>query len=173
MNYLIVTIDALSKWYIDNIKEENSFFSYLEEVTYSFSNMYSLGPFTEAAVRGFWAGDNPLDGYSYLSESRFKSETLFEKYSKTHYMYYGKLIPYFNYKMRVDNKVDRERCEERAFEHIWSSRMKYYCNLYRNGDFFYIDMRKIKFILKEFFCKYDMSDCVAKEKECFEIDEEK
>ena len=52
-NIIIIVIDALSKWYIDQHKNENSFFKYLEKEGYCADNMYSTGPFTEAAVRGF------------------------------------------------------------------------------------------------------------------------
>ena len=93
MNFIILTIDALSKWYIDNFKKNDGFFEYLEKHTYNFKNMYAMGPFTEAAVRGYWAGIEPLDGHSYLSESYFEHETFQNVFSKTHYMYYGELVP--------------------------------------------------------------------------------
>ena len=75
-NFLIVTIDALSKWYIDQVKMSNDFWTYLEKETLNFSDMYATGPFTEAAVRGFWSGTEPLFGSSYLSETNFSNETI-------------------------------------------------------------------------------------------------
>lgn len=168
MNFLIVTIDALSKWYIDKIKKNNSFFSYMEKNTYCFSNMFSLGPFTEAAVRGYWSGDFPLKGYNYLSESHFENDTFFEEYSKSHYMYYGELIPYYNYKTKTDNELQREKCELRAFEHIWSARLEYYCGLFRSGNIKQNDYKKISFILDQYFQKYERAKAVASEKIKFE-----
>ena len=173
MNYLLITIDALSKWYIDQTKSLNSFFSYMEQHTYNFSNMYSLGPFTEAAVRGYWSGDLPLQGYSYLSESHFESDTFFDVFSQTHYMYYGSLVPYFNYDVKVDNHIQREKCENRAFEHIWSARLTHYCNLYRENRWKSNDYFKVEFILDNFFRKYGKAKKVWGEKNKYEQDKEK
>ena len=170
LNFLIITIDALSKWYIDQYKKENSFFTYLEENTYSFQNMYSTGPFTEAAIRGYWCGNDSLDGYSYLSESHFEQDTFLDFFSKSHYMYYGELIPYFNYKIKCDSRNKREKCEERAFEHLWSARLSYYCDLYKNGQLSKKEFWKIEFILEQFFEKYSRAYSVALECKKYKCD---
>ena len=173
MNFLVITIDALSKWYIDTYKNELGFFSWLDHNSITFENMYSNGPFTEAAIRGFWAGDKPLDGYSYLSESRFENDTIFSKFAKSHYMYYGKLIPYYNYYVKADNNLDREKCEERAFDHIWRARIKHYSKLFNNSQLLDSDISKLKLILDDFFDVYDKVDIVLKEKGEYEENKDK
>lgn len=170
MNFIILTIDALSKWYIDNFKKNDGFFEYLEKHTYNFKNMYAMGPFTEAAVRGYWAGIEPLDGHSYLSESYFEHKTFQNVFSKTHYMYYGELVPYYNYNLKSDNLIKRESCEERAFEHVWKDRLNYYCDLYVKGLLNNDELWKIEWILDQFFEKYEKASAVKKEQVKYEED---
>lgn len=167
MNFLIITIDALSKWYIDQYKNEDGFFSKLEKDTLSMDNLYSTGPFTEAAIRGYWSGISPILGSSYLSETFFEKKTIFERFSDLdYYMYYGKLIPYFHYYTKCDNtNFVRERSEERAFEHIWNNRLNYYIQAYSLGGLKEDEYWKIQFILDEFFEKYKPAESVNQERE--------
>lgn len=161
-NFLIITIDALSKWYIDQYKEKDGFFSRLEKECFCMENLFSTGPFTEAAVRGFWTGCDSLKGIGYMSESCFEGKTIFEYFTqKQYYMYYGKLPPFFHYKIKCDNKIKREKCEERAFAHIWKNRIKFYIGLHINNNEYW----KIEFILDDFFEKYSVSEKVMQEKE--------
>lgn len=165
-NFLIVTIDALSKWYIDQVRMPNDFWTYLEKETLNFSDMYATGPFTEAAVRGFWSGAEPLFGSGYLSETNFSNETIFEQFlNDSYYMYLGQLVPYINNKMKYNNdNVNRENMLDRAFEHIWNNRIIYYINLYNKKNLEEKDYWKIQFILDEFFDKYNFDEKGQKQK---------
>ena len=168
-NVLIIVIDALSKWYIDQCKKDGNFFQYLQKESYCANQMYSTGPFTEAAVRGFWTADEALDGISYLSENAFNKRTIFELFAENgYYMYMGELIPYFNYDSIVHNEILREACEKRAFEHVWRARLKYYISLFNEKRFEKRDYWKLKFILDDYFEKYRKAPKVNLENEKYE-----
>lgn len=148
----MIVIDALSKWYIDQYRGEIGFFSDLEKLGYSASNLYSTGPFTEAAVRGFWAADDPLRGKSYLNESDFRNQTIYQVFKNlNYYIYFGELIPFFNDNIYSDNKITRENPCVRGFEHIWRGRLIFYINLFKQKCFKNSDFWKLEFLLEKYF----------------------
>ena len=154
-NVIIIVIDALSKWYIEQCKTEFSFFGKIEKNSLNYKNMYSMGPFTEAAVRGLWAGKKPLEARRNLSESCFSGKTFFQHYYENgYYIYMGELTPYFTYKSYFDNQIEREKREERGFEHIWNNRLDYYVHLFQTNNLQENDYADIEFILDEFFNAY-------------------
>lgn len=57
-NFLIVTIDALSKWYIDQVKMSNDFWTYLEKETLNFSDMYATDHLRRLRLEVFGAAQN-------------------------------------------------------------------------------------------------------------------
>lgn len=159
-NIIVLVIDGLSKWYIDRIKKD-TFFEFLDDNTYCYDNLFSVGPFTEAAVRGFWSACNPLEGVSYLSETCYKKERFQEWFSESHYMYYGELTPYFTDGIKYDNKnLKREKSWKRGFEHIWKNRIKYYINSAENNK---SNIWKVEFILENYFKSYNRSPEVISE----------
>ena len=154
-NVLIIVIDALSKWYIDQCKTENSFFGKLEKKTYCANNMFSNGPFTEVATRGLWASQDSLSGTSYLCESYFDNTTMYEQFkSNGYYIYVGELIPFFTNKIQADNSIKREACEVRGFDHIWRNRLQYYIELKKRGFFLEDSIWKVELLLEQYFNCY-------------------
>ena len=127
--------------------------------------MYATGPFTEAAVRGFWTSDEPLVGKSYLSEAEFNKPTIFKLFSDNHYyIYMGELTPFFNDLSIVNNEMKRERCEIRGFEHEWTARLSFYINIYKEKKFLERDYWKIEYLLDQYFNNYKEASNVVKEK---------
>lgn len=151
-NIIIIVIDALSKWYIDQHKNENSFFKYLEKEGYCADNMYSTGPFTEAAVRGFWTADDALRGKNYLVEDDFRKKTMYQTFRDLkYYIYLGELIPFINNNIYSDNLILREALGARGFEHIWRGRLVFYISLYKENKLKETDFWKIRYLLDKYF----------------------
>ncbi|NBH32498.1 hypothetical protein D3Z58_02730 [Clostridiaceae bacterium] len=168
-NVLCITIDGLSKWYIDQIKETNSFFYQLEKMSYYAENMYSAAPFTEGAVRQFWAQHHPLEGVSYLAENFFENRPFWEQFRQQgYYIYIGELIPFFKKQIASDNHIERENPEIRAFDHIWKKRLLYFIDLKRKNDFLSNDYKKIVFLLDCFFDDYSDVDYIFHQKQIYE-----
>lgn len=164
-NVLIVVIDGLSKWYIDQCKSEKGFFSNLEKNSYSANNMFSEGPFTEAATRGLWASQDAMRGKGYLAEAYFEYLPFYDLFHQNGYfIYMGELVPFFTHKMHVDNVRTREKCEVRGFDHIWRSRLEYFISLKRGENYREEDNWKIEFLLEQFFENYQDNTTVEYEK---------
>ena len=173
-NVLFIVIDGLSKWYIDQCKKNGSFFDKLEKTSYFTTNMFSEGPFTEAATRGLWASQGAMHGDGYLSETCFGCQPFYELFSKNdYYIYMGELIPFFSDKIHVDNKKGEEKGEVRGFDHLWRSRLQYFISLKREKKYKETDNCKIEFLLDHFFEAYKESITVECEKEKYCQNKEK
>lgn len=159
----------MAKWYIDHIKEKDSFFKHLEEISYCANNMYSSGPFTEAAVREMWASQSTITGRNYLSEAYFDNNTIFQVFKDNGYfIYMGELIPFFNDNFIVDNNnVQREEGRIRGFIHLWKNRLLYFIDIYKKGEIKDTDFSQLEFILDCFFNTFSSTDKILLEKEKF------
>lgn len=172
---LVLTIDALSKWYIDNAAESAP---YLNSISNSrakcFNNVFSEGPFTEAAISGCWYGKRALEGWNYLVENDYSNTSIFETF-KLQYkeVYVGKLVPFYSEKFSETNRICRENPVARAFEHVWRGRLQYYCNL-ESSSICDADYLSVEHILDAFFNSYNpFSDEVAKESVEYKKDKRK
>lgn len=85
-NVIIIVLDSLSKWHIDQIKDENNFFTYIENNSYCAANMYSGSPFTEAAIRAMWESRDAVTGRGMLGGLEgFGAIPFFELFQKNGY----------------------------------------------------------------------------------------
>ena len=179
-NILLITVDALSKFYIDRAKNKNGFFDNLEKKSYCINNMYSMAPFTQGALKAYWSGEDTIEGYSYLSETSCLKNSIFNQYQeKGYFLYIGRLVPFFCDRFPFDFNNDDNNPAVRGFDHLWRGRLNYFLNIFDKGQLKKTDLWKIEYILTDFFASYKYFDVEYrkfmedKEKYIYEILEKK
>lgn len=150
-NVIMIVLDSLSKWYIDQM-EEDSFFSNMEKSSYCAANMYASGPFTEAAIRGLWESADPVTGNGLLGGiEKFRAMPFFELFQKNGY----KDI-YMDYPMLLSTDELRRR-EIQGTGWVGDTvldRLKYYAELKQKGELRSGDYRIIGIWLEHWFDIY-------------------
>lgn len=95
-NVIMFVIDSLSYWYIQEymkVKKEN-FFNELAKKTFNATQMYTTGPFTEAALMGLLASQYPLDNQGYQVLLHDSNKTLLKVFRENGYkVYMGGQVP--------------------------------------------------------------------------------
>lgn len=151
-NVIIIVLDALSKWYIDQIKAEDEFFSYLEKNSYCCTNMYASGPFTEAAIRGMWESGDAVTGSGLLGGiEHFRAKPFFELFQENDY----KDI-YLQYPMLLTTDALRRRGIHGVgwVGDTVSDRLRYYSDLKQKGELRLRDYKIIRIWLEHWFDIY-------------------
>lgn len=154
-NVIIIVIDALSKWYIDQYKKDGGFFSNLEENGYTALNMFSGAPFTEGAVHEFWASEDTFMGLINPAERHFGNDPLPILFKKNGYYIYAddEFRMNMNNRIPVDSwsKTDIQGTEGRALTRLMAIKIPYYIRLWDTGEFTSDDYWKIETLLTDFF----------------------
>lgn len=138
-NVIFLVIDALSYWYIQAFKSvyQNSFFAFLEKESYYTTAMYSVGPFTEAALQGLLSSQHPLDRHNYMNWLYDSNELMLDVLQKNGYQVYigGHEVHccHFNADVWGYKTLDNFNLEATAESSIWRNRFKYFFELYDKG----------------------------------------
>lgn len=138
-NVVFLCIDALSYWYIEEYKKayKGSFFNALDNMTYHATEMYSVGPFTEAGLQGLFASQHPLDNENYLTYFTGSNRMLFDVLQENEYqVYIGGAVTMlgdfpadvWGYKTLSDFNY-----EGQAAYDFWQFRMNHFFELYNRG----------------------------------------
>lgn len=135
-NVVILCIDALSYWYIEEYKKayKNSFFHKLEEMTYHATGMYSSGPFTEAGLQGLFASQYPLDNQNYLAYFTHSNKTMLSVLKENGYqIYMGGAVTAlgdFSADIMGYKTLSNFNYEGVATYDFWQFRLSYFFSLY-------------------------------------------
>lgn len=70
------------------------------------SNLYSHGPYTDAATKSLYTGRNTLDDFAYYFKLNSAPKTHFEVFHENGYETYGQYYPYYMYGQRIKNSID-------------------------------------------------------------------
>ncbi len=138
-NVVMLVIDALSYWYIQEYQKyyKNSFFHELEKSTYCTTQMYSSGPFTEAGLQGLFASQYPLDNQNYMAYFRHSNKTLLEVFCENGYQTYcgGHTTMFCDFQpdMMGCRTLDHYNYEGAVSYNLWRSRLNYFFGLYDSG----------------------------------------
>lgn len=138
-NVVMLVIDALSYWYIQEYQKcyKDSFFHELEKNTYCTTQMYSTGPFTEAGLQGLFASQHPLDNQNYMTYFRHSNKTLLEVFSENGYQTYcgGHTTMFCDFQadMMGCRTLDHYNYEGAVEYNLWRARLNYFFALYDSG----------------------------------------
>ncbi len=151
-NVIVIVLDALSKWYIDQVKAEDEFFSFLEKNSYCCANMYSGGPFTEAAIRGMWGSRDSVTGNGMLGGiERFGAMPFFDLFQKNGYK---DIYMYYPMMLTTDALHRRGMSGVGCVGDTILDRLRYYSDLKQKGELKPRDYKIIEIWLEHWFDIY-------------------
>lgn len=140
-NVVMLVVDALSYWYIQEFKKayRESFFNELESKTLHCTEMYSTGPFTEAALQGMLASQYSLDNHNNMTWFRDSNEMVLKVLQDNGYQIYVGGQPIFFSGFHADvwsheTFAEKFNFEARAESSLWKSKIKYFFSLYDRGE---------------------------------------
>ncbi|HJJ41720.1 MAG TPA: sulfatase-like hydrolase/transferase [Methanocorpusculum sp.] len=135
-NCLLLVIDSLN---YSHVKESPiNLMPYTKELAKKAivcENMFSQGPFTEAATASLYCGQNTLDNGGYMFSFKNAPSTLFEEMQK-----YGYLTYYNSYSMHFHPSSLRRGVDALYYaggygpSSLWSYRFYHYSDLYKKGE---------------------------------------
>ena len=135
-NNIFIVIDSL--YYNKTIKESYRnnpmpFLGKLRSEGLDYTNMYSEAPYTEAALVSLLCGVDTLKSGGYIKKL-YGKETIMETFQKNGYETFCNCVQPLVYPSYSYQGLDYEYyniCYE--FETLWSYRLKYYSEVYKNG----------------------------------------
>lgn len=139
-NAVMLVIDALSYWYIQEFKKayKESFFNELENKAFYTTEMYSTAPFTESALQGLMASQYPLDNHNNMTWFQNSNETVLKVLQDNGYQVYfgGQLVHCCGFNADVwgyETFAENFNYEARVESTLWRNRFKYFFTLYDGG----------------------------------------
>ena len=134
-NVLFLVIDACNQDYLGPKSYRPSNSPYLDQLrkkSRSFTQMYSCGPYTEAAMMELMAGYRTLDHNSFIANLAYAPETIFEAFSKAGYETYASILSFGDYQSFL--RGVSAPCVEGgpSYHEIYYGRIRFYGEQYRN-----------------------------------------
>lgn len=117
---------------------------------------YSQGPYTEAGIKSFLTGKNVLSGNGYFKFTDDSKNTIFDVLFNEGY----KIISYHwmdgIYNIDQLNKMYLKKYTTPfSFKYLWESRIKYFSNLYKNGQIDSYDYKQLIGLFDEIFPAFE------------------
>lgn len=148
-NVFCLVVDALA---YDYINENNMpFLSYLMKNGHNCTNMYSQGPYTEAALTPFYTGRDNMDAGGNFFRGEESEETLFEVIGKAGYRTFCYTQPLI-YPSAMHRGIEYERYGvSYFFSAVYDYRLKYYRDLFLSSEIEEWDLAKLYKLLDDNF----------------------
>lgn len=131
MNVFCLIVDALSFPYATDKFNAMPFFRSLQTQGRNCVNMYSQGPYTEAALTPFYTGRDNMDFGGNLFRGQQANKTVFESFDENGYEVLNYTQPLI-YPKSMHRGINNERygvCY--FFSAVWDYRLSYYAELYK------------------------------------------
>ncbi len=133
-NVLFLVIDACNADYLGakSYRPSNApFLDRLSQKSCVFKQMYSSGPYTEAAMMELMAGYRTLDNNSFIANLAYAPETIFEAFARAGYETYATILSFGDYKSFLRGVT--APCVEGgpSYHEIYYGRIRFYGEQYR------------------------------------------
>lgn len=156
-NVFCLIVDALSYPYLNDKFNAMPFLKQLQERGHNCANMYSQGPYTEAALTPFYTGRDNMDYGGNFFRGQQASQTVFEAFEANGYDVLNYTQPLI-YPKPMHRGINEERygvCY--FFSAVWDYRLAYFADLYKNNALTDKDYKNIEELLGanfEFWIEY-------------------
>lgn len=129
-NVILIVLDS---FIYDKIGEQSygstttPFLDELKEKSIYTTNLYSQGPFTEAAIMSLFSGNDSLNEGGYLHNLNTKKNHYIDVFHENGYELFNVFYPYFMYSNDTLSKIDYQIFNtDFLFESVYCNRLNYY-----------------------------------------------
>lgn len=106
--------------FIDQLIKKGSFYP----------NVYSFGPYTDAATKGLYCVEPTLDNYGYYFGINSSDNNHFREFKEQGYETYGFYYPYYLVSSKVEQYIDHSVYTSGfLFQSVWFGKLEYYSKL--------------------------------------------
>jgi len=136
-NILFIVVDSVTNDILFNKKNSSliaPFLNRLRKKSISGDNMYSEAPYTEAALISLLASLDTMDNGGYMEKMKNKVSVL-ELFQKNGYkVFFNNYYPSIYPSKMVPGFDECKYIEGFDFSQLWEYRLKYFANVYENGE---------------------------------------
>lgn len=117
-------------------------------------NVYSYGPYTDAATKGLYCGNKTLDDYGYYFGINSSDYNHYRVFKENNYETVGIYYPYYLISSKTHQYIDHSIYNSGfIFGSVWFGKLKHYSTRKKSGELSEIDYRVIeKFMVMLFDC---------------------
>jgi len=131
-NVIVLLIDSVYSDTLGNKRTEISstpFIDSLKENAVFAPNVYSYGPYTDAASKALYCGNRTLDDYGYFFGLNSSEYNHFRLFSENGYETYGVYYPYYLLGSDIEKYIDHSLYTGGfKYTSVWGGKFEYYAN---------------------------------------------
>lgn len=137
-NVISLVVDSVSYDFLDKKQiaiSPTPFLDSLKKESIVATNLWSQGPYTDAATKGLFTGTNVLDDFGYYFKTNSAPENHFSVFKKNGYETIGFFYPFFIYGNKIRKDIDSINYTSGfAFESEWGGIFRYYSEILDTRD---------------------------------------
>lgn len=135
-NVIVLLIDSVYSGCLGNNKTEISstpFIDSLKDKSVFAPNVYSYGPYTDAASKALYCGNRTLDDYGYFFGLNSSEYNHFRLFSEKGYETFGVYYPYYLLGSNIVKYIDHSIYTSGfKYTSVWGGKFEYYANLQKS-----------------------------------------
>ncbi|MBS5799852.1 MAG: sulfatase-like hydrolase/transferase [Clostridiales bacterium] len=154
-NIIFVLSDAIAKLDDTNFKEHFTLLDEMKENVIYYNNMFSQGPYTEAAINVLLSSTNCLDYKGYMNNLKYKPYTINEIFKEQGYKTFNSLWYYPNTESFLRGVDEYYYVDSQQYEFLNLYRIDYFRELYVNNKFESIHLKELEEIINDYFLGFN------------------
>ena len=132
-NVIVLLIDSVFSECLGKNKTQISSTPFIDELVKESvfaPNIYSFGPYTDAATKGLYCGNRTLDDYGYYFGLNSSEYNHFKLFKENGYETYGIYYPYYLLSSKIEKNIDHSIYTS-GFKYIsvWGGKYEYYAKI--------------------------------------------
>lgn len=154
-NIIFILCDSLTFINEEHIYNNFDLIKEYKENILFFNNIFSQGPYTEAAIQSLLSGNNTLDNGDYFQNIKYIDKNLFYLMQNNNYNVFQTIWNYANTESFFSNTDSYVYMEFINLNYFLEFRLDYLKGIYSNGKINKYHIKQTKEILEDFFITFD------------------
>ena len=132
-NVIVILVDSVFSQCIGKRRTKISSTPFIDELASSgasFKNVFSYGPYTDAATKGLYCVEHTLDNYGYYYGINSSDNNHFREFKENGFETYGFYYPYYLVGSKVEKDIDHSIYTSGfLFQSVWFGKLEYYSKI--------------------------------------------
>ena len=156
-NVITILVDSVFSDCLSNYRTKESTTPFLDSIipdSLFTRNIFSYGPYTDAATKGLFCGNKTLDDYGYYFSINSSEYSHYRIFKESGYETIGLYYPYYLISSKVEQYIDHSIYTSGfLYESIWNGKFQYYADKKRKNGLSAIEYSILKkFVTMLFDC---------------------
>lgn len=137
-NVITILVDSVFSDCLSNFRTKESTTPFLDSIipnSLFTKNVFSYGPYTDAATKGVFCGSKTLDDYGYYFGINSSEYNHYRIFKENGYETVGLYYPYYLISSKVEQYIDHSiYISGFLYESVWNGKFQYYADKKRDGN---------------------------------------